>query len=51
MEAEYWIAHGFPQSEVPFFAIAMAVTLLALLGGRIGGFVLGVIGLAFFSYK
>jgi hypothetical protein len=50
MEAEYWIAHGFPQSELPFFVIAQAVTLIALLGGSVGGFVLGVNGLAFFSY-
>lgn len=50
MEAEYWIAHGFPQSESLFFVIALALTLLALLGGDVGGFALGIVGLVFFTY-
>ena len=50
MESEYWIAHGFPYSEVPFFCGAVAVTLAALVTGRLGGLLLGVVGLAFFSY-
>jgi hypothetical protein len=50
MEAEYWVAHGFPESEVTFFAGAVVVTLLALALGKRGGLALGVIGLAFFAY-
>ncbi len=50
MEAEYWIAHGFPYSDVPFFLVAAGVTLAALVLGRIGGLLLGVVGLGFFSY-
>jgi hypothetical protein len=50
MEAEYWVAHGFPESEVTFFAGAVVVTLLALALGKYGGLVLGIIGLAFFAY-
>ena len=50
MEAEYWVAQGFPESEVTFFAGAVVVTLLALTLGKYGGLVLGIIGLAFFAY-
>jgi hypothetical protein len=50
MEAEYWVAHGFPESEVTFFAGTVVVTLLALALGKFGGLVLGIIGLAFFAY-
>src|SRR5215831_12696536 len=50
MEAEYWIARGFPWFDLHFFVAAMAIILLALCGGNIGGFVLGVLGLAFFTY-
>ena len=50
MEAEYWVAHGFPESEVTFFAGAVVVTLLALAAGKYGGLLLGIIGLAFFAH-
>lgn len=49
MEAEYWVAHGFPKSEVPFFTAATAFTLTALALGKLGGVGLGVAGLAFFA--
>jgi len=50
MEAEYWVAHGFPESAVTFFAGAVAITLLALASGRCGGIALGLVGLAFLAY-
>jgi hypothetical protein len=50
MEAEYWVAHGFPSSEVSFFASAVVVTLIALALGRLGGAALGILGLGFFAY-
>ena len=50
MEGEYWVAHGFPASDVPFFLAATGVTLAAFIMGTIGGLVLGVVGLGFFSY-
>lgn len=50
MEAEYWIARGFPWSDMPFFVVALAITLVALSAGNVGGLVLGVIGMAFFTY-
>ena len=50
MEAEYWLAHGFPSSDVPFFLGATAITVAALVSGRLGGFWLGLIGSGFFSY-
>jgi len=50
MEAEYWVAHGFPASDVPFFLAATGVTLAAFIVGTIGGLLLGVVGLGFFSY-
>ena len=50
METEYWVAHGFPESEVTFFAGAVVATLLALALGKYGGLVLGIVGLAFFAY-
>jgi hypothetical protein len=50
MEAEYWIAHGFPWPDMPFFAVAITVTLGALASGERGGLVLGIAGLSFFTY-
>jgi hypothetical protein len=50
MEAEYWIAHGFPESEVPFFVLAIALTLLTLPFASRGALGLSVVGLAFFAY-
>ena len=50
MEAEYWVAHGFPSSEVSFFASAVVVTLTGLALGRLGSAALGILGLAFFAY-
>ena len=50
MEAEYCIAHGLPWFDMPFFAIALGATLIALCAGAVGGFALGVMGLTFFTY-
>jgi hypothetical protein len=50
MEAEYWVAHGFPRSEVTFFVAAVALTLTALALGAPGGTALGILGLGFFAY-
>ena len=50
VEAEYWIAHGFPWFDLHFFLVAMAITLLALCGGSVGGIVFSILGLAFFTY-
>ncbi len=50
MEAEYWVAHGFPASEVWFFSGAMIVTLAALLAGPRGCLLLSVAGFGFFAY-
>jgi hypothetical protein len=50
MEAEYWVAHGFPRSEVTFFVAAVALTLTALAFGALGGTALGSLGLGFFVY-
>jgi hypothetical protein len=50
MEAEYWVAHGFPRSEASFFTAATAVTLTALALGALGGTALGILGLGFFAY-
>jgi hypothetical protein len=50
MEAEYWVAHGFPASEVPFFSVAAVVTLAALFAGGWGGLLLSVAGFGFFAY-
>jgi len=50
MEAEYWVAHGFPASEVSFFSIAVAVTLAALFAGIWGCLLLSVAGFGFFTY-
>ncbi|MBZ5516673.1 MAG: hypothetical protein LAN62_17855 [Acidobacteriia bacterium] len=50
MEAEYWLAHGFPQDEVPFFIATAFMTSTALFLGKRGGFALGMMGLAFFAY-
>ena len=50
MEAEYWVAHGFPSSEVSFFTAAVALTLTTLALGALGGTALGILGLGFFAY-
>jgi hypothetical protein len=50
MEAEYWVAHGFPWSEVSFFASAVVLTVTALFLGVLGGAALGILGLGFFAY-
>jgi hypothetical protein len=50
MEAEYWVAHGFPTSEVSFFSVAVAVTLAALLAGGRACLLLSVGGFGFFAY-
>jgi hypothetical protein len=50
MEAEYWIASGFPASDMPFFLSAVAVTMVALAIGNRGTMILGVLGLLFFAY-
>lgn len=50
MEAEYWVAHGFPMSEVTFFVAAVALTLTALAFAALGGTALGILGLGFFAY-
>ena len=50
MEAEYWLARGFPADEVPFFTVSLLITLAAALFGARGGVALGVVGLVFFAY-
>jgi hypothetical protein len=50
MEAEYWVAHGFPASEASFFSVAVVVTLAALFAGGCGSLLLSVAGFAFFAY-
>ncbi len=50
MEAEYWLAFGFPKSEVTFFVSVVAITLLALATGNVGAMLLGLAGLLFFAY-
>ncbi len=50
MEAEYWVASGFPWSEVPFFVAAVAITLVGLAIGKLGAAILSVIGFAFFAH-
>ncbi|HYL13752.1 MAG TPA: hypothetical protein VEV41_11995 [Terriglobales bacterium] len=50
MEAEYWVASGFPTSEVPFFVGAVGLTLAAYAIGRFGTMILGLVGLFFFAY-
>ncbi len=50
MEAEYWVASGFPASEIPFFVGAVAVTMAALAIGNVGSMILGLVGLFFFAY-
>jgi hypothetical protein len=50
MEAEYWVAHGFPATEVSFFSVAVVVTLTCTLSGAWGGLLLGVVGFGFFAY-
>jgi hypothetical protein len=50
MEAEYWVALGFPASEVRFFVGAVSVTLVALAIGNLGSMILGLLGLLFFAY-
>jgi hypothetical protein len=50
MEAEYWVAHGFPQSEISFFTGAVVLTLTAFTLRAVGGAALGILGLGFFAY-
>jgi hypothetical protein len=50
MEAEYWVARGFPSSEIPFFLGSVTVTVVAMSLGARGGLLLGGLGLAFFAY-
>jgi hypothetical protein len=50
MEAEYWVAHGFPSDEVSFFAVTALITLAALFMGKKGGFILAITGLGFLAY-
>ncbi len=50
MEAEYWVAHGFPASEVPFFSGAVVITLATLFAGARGCLLLSVAGFGFFTY-
>lgn len=50
MEAEYWVAHGFPASEAWFFSTAVVVTLAAVFAGARGYFLLSVVGFGFFAY-
>lgn len=50
MEAEYWVAHGFPATEVSFFSVAVVVTLAGLFSGAWGGLLLGIAGFGFFTY-
>ena len=50
MEMEYWVAFGFPASEVVFFLGAVAATVAAIAIGNLGSFILGCLGLLFFAY-
>lgn len=50
MEWEYWVARGFPVSEVPFFFVCIALTVIALLMGARGCLCLGICGLLLFAY-
>jgi hypothetical protein len=50
MEGEYWVADGFPTSDMAFFACAVAITLAALAVGNMAPMALGFIGLLFFAY-
>lgn len=50
MEAEYWVAHGFPADEISFFTSSVLITLAASLLGARGGMALGIAELAFFAY-
>lgn len=50
MEAEYWVAHGFPRSELSFFVTAILVTLTALGFEALGPVALSILGLGFFAY-
>jgi len=50
MEAEYWLAFGFPKSEVTFFVFVVVITLAALAVRNLGAMLLGLAGLLFFSY-
>lgn len=50
MEAEYWVAHGFPRSEISFFLSAVLLTSTALALEAIGCAALGILGLLFFAY-
>ncbi len=50
MEAEYWLAFGFPKSEVTFFVSVVVITLAALAARNLGAMLLGLAGLLFFAY-
>lgn len=50
MEAEYWLATGFPRSELSFFVTVVALSLAALAIGDLGAMWLGLAGLLFFAY-
>jgi len=50
MEWEYWVAMGFPVSEVPFFLVSIFLTIIALFMGALGCFCLGICGLLLFTY-
>ena len=50
MEWEYWVAMGFPASEVPFFSVSISLTVIALFFGAPGGFFLGICGMLLFTY-
>lgn len=50
MEAEYWVAHGFPADEIPFFIGAVLVTIAGLVFAARGGLILGIVGLGFLAY-
>ena len=50
MEAEYWVAHGFPRSELSFIITAILVTLTALAFGALGAVALSILGMGFFAY-
>jgi len=50
MEAEYWLAFGFPRSEATFFGGVVVITPAALATSNFGTMLLGLSGLLFFGY-
>ncbi len=50
MEAEYWLAFGFPRSELAFVVTVVVITLASLAIGYLGAVFLGLAGLVFFAY-